>query len=306
MVALIVVSTLSHAPRATLSLDGEWQFVADPERLYRADDLPSGEPIHVPGCWEAQVSRPYRIITAWYRRSFDLPADWQGSRVVLRFGAVMYSCIVFLNGREIGRHEGGYTAIELDADGAVRYDEPNDLVVRVVNPLNGIEEYPAFSVEEVLLAQEFEPDLPLSEAPHGKQTWYSSQSGLWQSVSIDRRPVTSVRSVRVRPDVAGGAADIRWVLDGAASRGAEHAPDTLRVAVLDPDGTQVGEETVQLGGSSAGSIRMPIPDARLWDIGQPNLYRVVTQLLDDGDVTDELAVRFGMRHIETRDGRILL
>ncbi|HKG57982.1 MAG TPA: glycoside hydrolase family 2 TIM barrel-domain containing protein [Candidatus Limnocylindrales bacterium] len=298
-----MVSTTSHAPRATLSLDGEWQFIADPERLYRADDLPSGESIHVPGCWEAQVSRPYRIITAWYRRSFDLPPDWQGSRVVLRFGAVMYSCIVFLNGREIGRHEGGYTAIELDADGAVRYDEPNDLVVRVVNPLNGIEEYPAFSVEEVLLAQEFEPDLPLSEAPHGKQTWYSSQSGLWQSVSIDRRPVTSVRSVRVRPDVPGGAADIRWSLDGA---GADPAPDALHLTVLDPDGAQVGAETVELRGSSSGSIGIPIPEARLWDIGQPNLYRVEARLLRGNEVTDELGVRFGMRQIETRDGRILL
>jgi len=43
--------------RDTIDLDGEWRFIADPERLYRADRLPEGEPIKVPGSWEAQVAR---------------------------------------------------------------------------------------------------------------------------------------------------------------------------------------------------------------------------------------------------------
>ncbi|HEY0443183.1 MAG TPA: glycoside hydrolase family 2 TIM barrel-domain containing protein [Candidatus Limnocylindrales bacterium] len=302
------------APRATLSLDGEWQFIADPERLYRNDDLPPGEPIHVPGCWEAQVSRPYRIITAWYRRTFELPADWRDARAVIHFGAVMYSCIAFLNGREIGRHEGGYIPFEFEAGDALR-DGDNELVVRVVNPLNGIEEYPAFSVEEVLLAQEFEPDLPLSEAPHGKQTWYSSQSGLWLSVSIDRRPPISVSALRVSPDVQGGAATVGWMLDGTIADGPGRAPDTLALAILDPDGREVAATRVALDGATDGTDgtgrtdgaeRLAIPDARLWDIGQPNLYRVVARLLRGDEVTDELSTRFGMREIATRDGRILL
>lgn len=290
-------------PRATFSLDGEWEFIADPERRYRNDDLPVGEPIQVPGCWEAQVARPYRIITAWYRRSFDVPPDWAGSRVVLRFGAVMYSCIVFLNGREIGRHEGGYTPFELEAGDAIAAG-PNDLVVRVVNPLNGIEEYPAFSVEEMLLAQEFEPDLPLSEVPHGKQTWYSSQSGLWQSVTIERRAPVSIASLRVRPDVSGAAADVTWALDGAPSGG--RAPEVLVLTVLDPAGATVATERVDLAGRSSGTAKVPIPNPRLWDIGEPNLYRVEARLDSGDDIGDELSVRFGMREIATRDGRILL
>src|SRR5687768_791605 len=73
---------LMREQEATLSLDGEWEFVADPERLYLAANLPQGEPITVPGCWEAQVPRPYRIITAWYRRSFEAPAEWDGSHLL--------------------------------------------------------------------------------------------------------------------------------------------------------------------------------------------------------------------------------
>ncbi|HEY7591279.1 MAG TPA: sugar-binding domain-containing protein [Candidatus Limnocylindrales bacterium] len=290
--------------RPSIELDGEWRFVADPERLYGADRLPEGDPIRVPGCWEAQVSRPYRIITAWYRRHIEVPRDWQGDRVVARFGAVMYRCAVFLNGRRMGEHEGGYTPFEVDLAEAIRWDGPNEIAVQVVNPLNAIDEYPAFSVEEIMFAQEFEPDLPLAEAPHGKQTWYSSQSGIWQSVRLERRPSAALAPLRVRPDLPGKAADIAWSLEGAGGR---RAPDGLEVRVIDPQGGEVASERVGIGADAgAGELRIGIPDPLAWDIDQPNLYRVEARLLAGGEVVDAVEARFGMRSIETRDGRILL
>ncbi|MBA2756488.1 MAG: glycoside hydrolase family 2, partial [Chloroflexi bacterium] len=100
--------------RESIDLDGTWEFVADPERLHRPDRLPRGEAIKVPGCWEAQVARPYRIVSAWYRRAVDIPADWRGDRAVVTFQAVMYRCVVFLNGVRVGAHEGGYTSFDVD------------------------------------------------------------------------------------------------------------------------------------------------------------------------------------------------
>jgi len=117
---------MSRPARAGIDLDGEWRFVADPERLFEVGSLPDGDPIQVPGCWEAQVPRPYRIITAWYHRSFEVPGAWRGGTVVLRFGAVMYRCAVWLNGQAVGSHEGGYTPfiLEVPAD-AVRWGAEN-------------------------------------------------------------------------------------------------------------------------------------------------------------------------------------
>lgn len=284
-------------------LDGVWRFVADPERLYAPGTLPDGDPISVPGCWEAQVARPYRIITAWYAREVDIPEAWQGSRVVIRFGAVMYRCAVFLNGERVGEHEGGYTAFEVDATGAARFGGANELAVLVVNPLNALDEYPAFSVEEMLLAEEFEPDLPLSEAPHGKQTWYSSTSGLWQSVWLDRRPPVALTPLKVRPDVDASEAIVRWGLesDGRAM------PDLrIDVWIFDPDGDEVASATTEVGDDREGVVRMPISEPRLWDIGVPNLYRVAATLRSGDDELDRLDTRFGMRSIATEDGRVLL
>ena len=294
---------MTEVARASHSLDGEWRFIADPERLHGPESLPEGEPITVPGPWEAQVARPYRIITAWYCRALDVPAAWAGDRIVLRFDAVMYAARVYVNGRLVGENEGGYLPFEVDISSVVRPGERNDLAVRVVNPLNGIDEYPAFSVDDVLVAQEFEVDLPLSEAPHGKQTWYSSTSGIWQSVTLHRRPRSTLRPLRVRADVEGSQAIVHWAMD--AEPGATDGA-TVSLVVHDPDGAEVAAERVAVDGESDGVVRLPIPEPRLWDIDQPNLYVVTARLLDGDDVVDEVTARFGMRSIETRDGRIIL
>ena len=286
--------------RPAIELDGEWRFVPDTERLYSPDSLPEGDPISVPGCWEAQVPRPYRIITAWYHRRFEVPDEWRDSRAILRFGAVMYRCAVSLNGKRVGTHDGGYTSFSVDVTDAVRWGEENRVEVEVQNPLNAIADYPAFAVEQVPGAEDFLPDLPLSEAPHGKQTWYSSQSGIWQSVHLERIPASHVARLLVLPDVTGEAADVRWTLDGLR----EDA--TLTLSVVAPDGSTVSTLDEAVGaGASAGESRVEVPAPVLWGIGQPNLYRLEARLVA-GDADDTLSVRFGMREIGTRNGAVTL
>jgi hypothetical protein len=296
--------------RSSISLDGPWRFVADPERLYGPGELPAGDTISVPGCWEAQVARPYRIINAWYHRTLDLPGDWRpdGRRVILRFGAVMYRCGVWVNGQHVGGHEGGYTPFELDITDELRWDGRDAVQVAVTNPLNGLDEYPAFSVAEVLLAEEWEPDLPLAEAPHGKQTWYSSQSGIWQSVSLECRPALALGPLHVRPDVPGGRAIVRWSLHATGDgRSVSRDGATLELRITGPDGAEVARETVAVDAEDGGETAIPIPDVRLWDIDQPNLYRVTARLTRAGGTElDEVSARFGMREIRTEDGKVIL
>ena len=295
------------ATRSRIDLDGTWLFIPDPERLHDPRRLPDGEPIDVPGCWEAQVGRPYRIIAAWYRRQLDIPADWAGDRIVLRFGAVMYRCDVYLDGEPIGSHEGGYTPFELEAAAVARPGATSELAVFVVNPLNAIDEYPAFGLSEMLAAEGLEPDIPLAEAPHGKQTWYTSQSGIWRSVTMERRPAVALAVPRIRPDLPGRCATVTWRLDRG---GEQHLPDGshLAVAIDGPDGARVIDQIIEATpGAAAGTVSLPVPHPRPWDIDQPNLYRATVRLVArDGSHLDSVSSRFGMREIRTEGGRVLL
>jgi len=229
----VTAASTSASPRLTLDLDGEWRFVADPERRRSPRELPEGEPIQVPGCWEAQVQRPYRIVTAWYHRDIDVPEDWARGCVQLRFGAVMYRCHVYLDGERVGGYEGGWTPFSVDLTERIRPGRRQRIAVQVVNPLNAIEDYPAFSVEQLRIAEEFEPDIPLSEAPHGKQTWYSSHSGLWKSVQLERTHDVALSPLWLRPDVPGSAVEVGWALETGDHRGRELA---VEIAVEDPSG----------------------------------------------------------------------
>lgn len=289
--------------RPTIDLDGEWRFVPDPERLFSHGSLPGGESIQVPGIWEAQVERPARIITAWYQRELDLPADWADGRLLVRFGAVMYQCSVWLNGTHLGDHDGGYTPFVLEGGAAARWGAVNQLTVRVVNPMNGLAEFPAFAVERIQVAEELEPDVPMSEAPHGKQTWYMSMSGLWQSVRAERVGRCYVDGLLALPDVPNEALTVRWSLAG------DHAAAGMRLElrVIAPDGADAVTAAVALDDAgSRGEVRLSVPGPTLWDLDRPHLYRLEARLMSTADEVDHIAVRFGMRHVEVADGRLLL
>jgi hypothetical protein len=289
--------------RETISLDGRWSFDPDPDEQLEAAARPVGQPIAVPGCWEAQSDAWRGLTTAWYRRPFTVPAEWSGSRVEIAFGAVMYHALVYVNGRLAGEHEGGYTPFVVDATEMIAAGTDNLLAVRVVNPLGDFRRYPAWS-DEFASAALRTPAFPAAEVPHGKQSWYSSQSGIWQSVRVQRRPRCALRPLRVSVEIAEAAATIHWGLDVDPTTAGDDR--TIELLVSDPDRSTVARAMVDAGGRSEGSVRMPIPEARLWDIGQPNLYVVTAVLRQPGAPDDTVGARFGLREISTRDSRILL
>ena len=137
--------------REQMSLDGEWNTICDPyghggwrgnwgfgrdlkftgERL-QDYDFDTSSTLHVPGDWNTQQERYYLYEgTMWYRRTFQAPAV-KGKRLFLHFDAANYEALVWLNGRQIGEHVGGFTPFAFDITDAVKAGE-NSVVVRVNN-----------------------------------------------------------------------------------------------------------------------------------------------------------------------------
>ena len=124
-----------------LNLNGAWQFGFDDkdEGLSAGWQVPGIRlplTITVPFAYQTKLSGigPTDEIhpILWYRRTFTVPAEMAGRRLLLRFGAVDYRCGVFVNGTLVGTHEGGYTPFEFDITHAL-LDGENDLCLRVVD-----------------------------------------------------------------------------------------------------------------------------------------------------------------------------
>jgi hypothetical protein len=280
--------------RKRISLDGRWEFFPDPAQRYSVESLgagAAGRDIRVPGPWQAQFDdlRDYSGV-AWYRVRFA-PVEAGPGVWLLRFNAVDYFATVYLNGHQVGEHEGGYLPFELDVTEALSSVEQNELVVRVIDPGNDAD---------------FLPEFTFAEIPHGKQSWYGPIGGIWQSVALERRPAVHICAVRLTPDVPEQQVRARVTLN--------RPPDTdagIRFRVTDPPGA-IREHRVTLrAGTTVEEFSLPVPEPMLWDTETPNLYQIEAALIPDGEdmvePLDTLGAVFGMRTITTNaTGHLLL
>ena len=126
--------------RNLVDLSGVWDFQTDSEEQGENNawfnGLPAARPLAVPGSWNEQYDDLYAYLgPAWYFRKFYVPAGWQGQRVMVRVGSANYAAQVWLNGRNMGGHEGGHLPFSLDVTEGLNWKGENILAIRVENEL---------------------------------------------------------------------------------------------------------------------------------------------------------------------------
>ncbi len=271
-----------------LNLNGPWQFALDPGVSGEARGWASGRgferEIVVPFCPESSLSgigeRDF-LNCVWYRRTVEVPERWHGRRVLLHVGACDYGATVWLNGVELGRHEGGYTPFTVELTGALRGDGRDELVIRAVD------------------------EIRRGWLPRGKQCpeyashgcLYTRTTGIWQTVWLEAVPQTFAEGVRVRPDLDRGTfgVEVRVRGDGAFA-GAVSASAEGETAAR-----------AEFSGRGGGTVRveLKLAEGRAWRPADPFLYGVEVRL-ESGGETDAVNTWAGLRKIHVEGTRILL
>lgn len=283
----LVVGTAKPAAVASISLDGDWHFLADPDGTLEVQKLDSSanvRPTRVPSSWQSQFAdlRDYAGV-AWYWRTITAAPPAADQVALLRFGAVDYAAEVYVNGQKAGAHEGGYLPFEIDVTSLLHAGE-NQVAVRVADP--------GAKPHEVV------DGINYAEIPHGKQNWYVQTSGLWQSVELDYRPRVRLGSVHISAGSDGTFAIAASVI-GARPAGSV----SVATEIMDPSGKSVwkGAHDVASGEASvkiSGLLRDPL----LWSTSSPSLYELRVSLSSG----DSARCRFGFRTFATHDGKFLL
>jgi hypothetical protein len=286
-----------------LSLSGDWEFQVDPTGELDVASIRPDRIIRVPQPWQAAFPDLRRYSGyAWYRRSFDVAGDLAGGDLRLRFGAVDYWCEVFLNGRRLGGHEGGYTPFELGLRDAVR-EGRNELAVRVFDPVQSAvpsERWPDY--ERQMTDAAAGPPFAAAHVPHGKQDWYVNTGGIWQDVTLTPRPARWIERVHVEPDLDGGTARVDIGLTGDLD---DIGGQAVRIEVRTGDEAVATVDVALEAGRSSYSSSIDIPDARPWSLERPFLYELVAALDVDGRET-RTSTRFGLRTFGSRAGQFVL
>src|SRR6185295_2683308 len=123
---------------AWLTLNGNWHFAFDDKNVgvlerWFEPSRPLARKIVVPFCFQSPLSGiadPSFHEVVWYRRTIQIPEGWRSRRILIHFGAVDYQATVWVNGNQVGAHQGGHVGFEFDI---TDYLEPlqNVVVLRV-------------------------------------------------------------------------------------------------------------------------------------------------------------------------------
>jgi hypothetical protein len=276
------------------SLNGIWDFAIDREAIWTAPE----EVV-----WNAKILVPFSPETpaggvndtgwyraCWYRCTFTAP-EADGRRLVLHFGAVDYRATVWVNGALAARHEGGYTPFDVDVTGLLAPGAVT-IVVRA-------EDDPA-ELAQPRGKQDWQLD------PHG--IWYYRTSGIWQTVWLERVPISSIARLTLTPNVQ------RWEI-GIDAQIAGPRRDDLRLAVrLEHNGSKLTEDVYSVAaGEVARRIALGDPGAEdcrnhlLWSPENPRLIDVHLALQDrEGRIIDKARSYTALRAVSIQGDQFLL
>ncbi|MEE9371017.1 MAG: sugar-binding domain-containing protein [Sedimentisphaerales bacterium] len=205
----------------------------------------------------------------WYKRTFEVLAKGEYERILLHFGAVDWEATVWVNGNQVGTHRGGYDPFTFDITDALKREGTQEIVLSVWDPADA------------------------GYQPRGKQVkepkgiWYTSVTGIWQTVWLE--PVSSgyIESLRIVPDIDAGVVRVAaFCSDAAAGFSIE---------------TEAKDEWFTKG-KAAGNVEeeiiIPIKKPKLWSPDSPFLYDLKVVLKDSGGrKVDAVSSYFGMRKI---------
>lgn len=124
-------------------MNGTWQFETDPNSVGLDErwnkQLPNPEEMPVPGTFaELTTKRDRKYYTGyfWYQKDFFIPSFLKKKELYIRFGSVTHRAKVFINGNEVGQHEGGFLPFQVKISNYINYDQAHRVTVLVNNELS--------------------------------------------------------------------------------------------------------------------------------------------------------------------------
>ncbi|MFY0628540.1 MAG: glycoside hydrolase family 2 [Reichenbachiella sp.] len=263
-----------------ISLNGEWKFLASNEvsktEVLEAD-YTNWDVLNVPGNWDVQDPYAEYVGKGYYQRYIQIPQNWDGKQVRLKFEAVYQKTRVWLNEELLGSHIGGYTPFEFNITKKVEGGGIYSIVVEADNS-------------------------------YKRGAWWA-WGGISRNVSLVSN--NSVRMVYQHltaiPDFTNNQVDfsIKYKVENNSS---EKQSVDAKYSILGTsiEGVLTGDVEANNTGLLEISFSKRLSDFKLWDFNQPNLYQIETSLYQKGELLDQEQDQFGIRKLEVKGEQFFL
>ena len=259
--------SVSGVSRSVISLDGTWNFRYSKDSRWTT--------IKVPGEAAMQGYAIKHGTSFFYRRTVQIPSDFKGKRVILRFNGVYSVARLSVNGQDVRRHCGGFTRWETDITPYVKPGRKAVIDLEIVDP-----------VIDVSYASGY------AHHPIG---------GILRSVCLFALPENHIYDVKVETDLDSLYKDADIVFSCMSSG----EGGTLRLSLTAPDGSEVKKASFELK-KEYNEFRIPVQNPLKWDAEHPNLYKLNVSLFSGDGETLRFSKDIGFRKIEIKGTRMLV
>ena len=300
LLALAVASSSSAASIGAVSLNQSWDFHRDDNKSATSVD-------QVPATGWTRVNLPHTARleakvpvdswqgTAYYKKSFDAKVA-PGEQAVLRFEGAMNVADVWVNGKHLGQHLGGYLPFSYDVTPHLKAGGGNELVVRINNEDNAVT-----------------GPKPLKDLD------YIQYGGIYRDVTLTIKPAVHISDEMLSNTEAGGGIFVTYpqvdqksatvrVKAEVCNTAAEPRTAELRHRLLNKN-TRVadGAESVSLAAGECRHVtrELKVERPQLWSPKAPNLYALETTVASKG-ATELTKTRIGIRRIDMAKGQLLI
>jgi beta-galactosidase/beta-glucuronidase len=253
-----------------INLNGLWDYAIRYKDETRPDLYPGK--ILVPFAIESALSGVGKTVgennNLWYRKKFSIPAAMKGKNILLHFGAVDWEAEIFINGKKAILHQGGYDPFYVDITPFIIPGKEQEIIVRVWDPSDN------------------------GPQPIGKQRqkpsgiWYTSVTGIWQTVWVEAVTPTHIKSIYTVPDIDHSTIVFYPSIEKAG------AGDQLKIAIYDGS-----KKILEKSYAPDSAISIMQEGLRLWSPETPVLYDYTASVVRGDKTIDEVKGYFAMRKI---------
>ena len=261
------------------NLNGQWNYaILDKNEDYVT---PQGK-ILVPFAAESKLSGVQKQVgqesSLWYQRSFTVPRQWKGKRVLLHFGAVDWQAEVWVNGQKAGVHTGGYSPFSFDVTDLLKKNGKQDMRVKVMDATD----------------QSWQPRGKQIQSP--RTIWYTPVSGIWQTVWLEAVPQTHVLSYLAVANVDKSSlsvhVDAKDIADGDLIM-VELREGGIGYSAEKPSGTVIAS-------AEGADVILTVANPELWSPSNPYLYGLDISILRKGKEIDRVSGYTAIRKISSQ------
>jgi hypothetical protein len=277
-----------------VDLGGTWKFITKaPEDLAAKQpaDVAVWKDIQVPGEWVMQgftvAHKPQGDFpcgtgeAAAYARSFSVPGDWKGKKVKLRCDSVYSDTVIYINGKEAGKHIGCFIPFELEVTALVKPGQDNFITMSVMNE----------SLADKL--------------SNGSRYACHQLGGITRKIQLFAVPETHLSRLHVATQFDAEFKNATLELDTEVEGGEADLVVSLKRVRSDKSDKSDASDLSDVR-AKPGKISIPVANPAKWDNEHPNLYTLTIKLGKGGKVLETITQKVGFRQVEVRGNQMFI